>query len=157
MVYALATPMMVSNFLGAKPRPLLTPPIAGLEDVTNGYVPKSKSSMVAFAPSTKIFFPFLCASLTYSTVSAMNGSMRDAISLYRTISASTSYSKPSNRAAASAASVRKAFANLSASRISPKRTPLRVALEAYAGPMPRFVVPILFPLNSASRKPSISL
>ena len=42
--------MIASNFVGASPKPAATPPMEGLLDVTNGYVPKSRSSMVALAP-----------------------------------------------------------------------------------------------------------
>ena len=69
---------------------------------------------------------------------------------------STSYWKPSKRFWPSSASTRSFFANASRSRSSPTRMPLRVALLAYAGPMPRLVVPILPPASSASRSPSIS-
>ena len=34
--------------------------------------------------------------------------------------------------------------------------PFLYAFEAYAGPMPRFVVPIFFPASSSSLSPSIS-
>ena len=88
--------------------------------------------MVAFAPSTRIFLPLSYASFTYSNVSAMNGSMRAAISLYRSISASTSYSNPSNLAAASCGLVASPVVNFSSLRMSPKRIPLRVAFDAYA-------------------------
>mmetsp|Transcript_3781 Transcript_3781/g.13442 ORF Transcript_3781/g.13442 Transcript_3781/m.13442 type:complete len:283 (+) Transcript_3781:2685-3533(+) len=157
VVYALATPMMVSNLFGAKPRPEHTPPKLGFDEVTNGYVPKSKSNIVAFAPSTKIFFLSACAWLTISTVSAMNGKILSRIFPYRSISASTSYSNPSNRFPASAANAFNFSANVSMFLMSPTRIPFLVAFDAYAGPIPLFVVPIMFPLNSASRNPSTSL
>ena len=62
VVYAFATPMMAPNLVGAIPRPEITPPIDGFDDVTNGYVPKSTSSRVALAPSIKIFSPALAHS-----------------------------------------------------------------------------------------------
>ena len=71
VVYALATPMTDSNLLGARPRPEQTPPSEGLELVTNGYVPKSRSSIVALAPSTRMRFPALCDAFTSATVSWM--------------------------------------------------------------------------------------
>jgi hypothetical protein len=49
--------MTVSNLLGARPRPEHTPPRDGLDEVTNGYVPKSRSSIVALAPSTSTRLP----------------------------------------------------------------------------------------------------
>ena len=67
------TPMMAWNLLGARPSPEATPPMEGLEDVTKGYVPKSRSSIVALAPSTRMRFPDSHASLMYSTESPMNG------------------------------------------------------------------------------------
>mmetsp|Transcript_4632 Transcript_4632/g.15414 ORF Transcript_4632/g.15414 Transcript_4632/m.15414 type:complete len:218 (-) Transcript_4632:368-1021(-) len=149
--------MTVSNLLGANPKPAQTPPREGLEDVTNGYVPKSKSSIVALAPSTNTRLPALCSLFTSATVSWMYGVTFSANTLYISISASTSYSKLGKRAAASFASALRPSANLIGFRMSPTRTPLRVAFEAYAGPIPRLVVPILFPESSSSRKPSTSL
>lgn len=50
-----------------------------------------------------------------------------------------------HRASASAASLRSLSAKAAWSRRSLTRRPLRVALDAYAGPMPRLVVPIFLP------------
>ena len=86
--------------------------------------------MVALAPSTSTRLPALCSSLIMCTVSAMNGVMRSAYFLYASSSASTSYSKSSNLAAASAARVLSFCANVSGFLMSPTRMPLRVALDA---------------------------
>ena len=56
VVYALTTPMVLPMRLGGIPSPVHTPPIVVDEDVTKGYVPKSRSSMSAFAPSTRTRF-----------------------------------------------------------------------------------------------------
>ena len=47
VVYALTTPMRLPILDGAIPRPVQKPPALGLEEVTNGYVPKSMSRRVA--------------------------------------------------------------------------------------------------------------
>ena len=53
----LTTPMIASNLFGDRPKPTATPPMDGLDEVTYGYVPKSRSSMVALAPSMSILLP----------------------------------------------------------------------------------------------------
>src|SRR5262245_31089837 len=57
VVYALITPITVPIALGGIPSPVHTPPIVVAEEVTNGYVPKSRSSIAALAPSTSTFLP----------------------------------------------------------------------------------------------------
>ena len=57
VVYAFTTPMRLSMREGAMPRPVQKPPALGFEDVTNGYVPKSMSSSVAWPPSSRILLP----------------------------------------------------------------------------------------------------
>jgi hypothetical protein len=74
----------------------------------------------------------------------------------RTPSTSTSYWKPSKRFWPSSARTLSLAAKLSRFLRSPTRSPFLVAFDAYAGPMPRFVVPICFPASSASLSPSIS-
>ena len=93
VVYALTTPIVVPISLGGIPSPVHTPPTAVAELVTNGYVPKSMSSISAFAPSTKIFLPCASALCTYTTLSTTYGRRRSASTLYRAISPSVSYSK----------------------------------------------------------------
>lgn len=56
VVYAFIIPIVVSTTYGGTPRPVHTPPIDVLDDVTNGKVPKSISNMHAFAPSAIILF-----------------------------------------------------------------------------------------------------
>ena len=70
--------------------------------------------------------------------------------------ASTSYWKPLKRCWPSSARFLSFAANVSMSLRSPTRMPFLYALEAYAGPMPRFVVPIFLPASSSSLNPSIS-
>src|SRR5262245_11078615 len=50
VVYAFVTPMTREIAVGGMPVPTHAPPAVGLDDVTNGYVPWSRSSMVAWAP-----------------------------------------------------------------------------------------------------------
>ena len=47
------------------PNPVMMPPMDGLDDVTKGYVPKSMSSMVALAPSTRMRLPLRYASSAF--------------------------------------------------------------------------------------------
>jgi hypothetical protein len=57
VVYALTTPIAFPIIFGGIPRPVQTPPTEVEDDVTKGYVPKSISSISAFAPSTSTRFP----------------------------------------------------------------------------------------------------
>src|ERR1051326_1193467 len=70
VVYALETPMIVWTCFGEMPSPVATPPAAALDDVTNGNVPWSISSMVACAPSKRIDLPSAIARLSSEAVSA---------------------------------------------------------------------------------------
>merc|ERR1712226_60003 len=58
--YALTTPYTSPIFLGGTPNPVQIAPIEQLLEVTLGYVPKSMSNIVAFAPSTSIVFCSSC-------------------------------------------------------------------------------------------------
>ena len=53
--------MMPSIFVGGTPVPMEAPPAEALEDVTNGYVPWSISSMVPCAPSNRMRLPWAMA------------------------------------------------------------------------------------------------
>lgn len=55
VVYAFMTPILVSILFGGTPKPVQTPATPVLDDVTYGYVPKSISNIVAFAPSASRF------------------------------------------------------------------------------------------------------
>ena len=72
------------------------------------------------------------------TVSVMSGRTRGMIRRYASMSASTSYWKPSKRLAPSSASLRSLSANTSKSRRSQTRMPLRVAcaLRGSCQPVP---------------------
>lgn len=59
------------TLLGGTPRPVHTLPTLGLDEVTYGYVPKSMSSMVALAPSTRMRLPESKAVLVRAIVSAV--------------------------------------------------------------------------------------
>lgn len=48
-------PIIVYGELGGTPRPPDIPPAHVLDDVTYGYVPKSRSKCTALAPSTNKF------------------------------------------------------------------------------------------------------
>ena len=155
VVYALATPMTVSNFLGAKPRPLHTPPNAGLEEVTKGYVPKSRSSIVAFAPSTNLLAAIVRVVHVFQRIRDewLDACGNILVSLNLSLDVVLEPVKSRRR-------VRR-------EREAQSQTFLHYECHPneyrYASPStrtrtdPLFVVPILLPLNSASRKPSISL
>src|SRR5699024_8803645 len=51
VVYAFVTPTTFLILVGPTPDPMVTPPAIGLDDVTNGYVPWSISSITPCAPS----------------------------------------------------------------------------------------------------------
>ena len=55
--YALNIPITEPMVVGATPKPVHVPAVTVFEDVTNGYVPKSISSIVPCAPSANIFLP----------------------------------------------------------------------------------------------------
>src|SRR6478735_1561641 len=57
--YAFVTPSTLFIFWGATPRPEHTPAEIVLDEVTNGKVPKSISSIVPCAPSAKTFLPLV--------------------------------------------------------------------------------------------------
>ncbi len=57
--YALVTPNTSLISLGETPRPVQTPAEMVLDDVTNGKVPKSISSILPCAPSANTFLPAL--------------------------------------------------------------------------------------------------
>ena len=78
VVYALMTPMVVPIFFGGIPKPVQTPPMVVDDDVTNGYVPKSMSSISAFAPSTRTFLFSDNALWMYTTLSMTYGLSRSA-------------------------------------------------------------------------------
>ena len=83
VVYALITPIVFPMRLGGIPRPVQTPPMVVEDEVTYGYVPKSMSSINAFAPSTRTFFPSDSALWMYTTLSTTYGRRRSARA-YRT-------------------------------------------------------------------------
>ena len=56
VLYALTTPTIELTEVGGTPSPVQAPPLVGLDDVTNGYVPKSTSSKAPCAPSAKNIF-----------------------------------------------------------------------------------------------------
>ena len=62
--------------VGPMPLPVQAPPATGFDDVTNGYVPWSRSSMVPWAPSNSTACPARSASSSSFAVSAMYGSRR---------------------------------------------------------------------------------
>ena len=53
---ALTTPKTFPTLEAGSPRPVHTPPTVQLDEVTNGYVPRSMSSKAALAPSTRTRF-----------------------------------------------------------------------------------------------------
>src|SRR4051812_40107239 len=73
VTYALATPTTRSMWRGPTPAPVQAPPATGFDDVTNGYVPWSRSRNVACAPSSNTWWPRASASCTKRTVSQTYG------------------------------------------------------------------------------------
>ena len=67
---------------GPTPAPVHTPPAIGFDDVTNGYVPWSRSRNVACAPSNSTGRPASSASCTRCTVSSIIGSRRGTMARY---------------------------------------------------------------------------
>src|SRR5690606_18282554 len=67
--YALKIPITLPIFVGATPKPVQVPAVTVLEEVTNGYVPKSTSNIVPCAPSANTFLLFFNASLMYCSLS----------------------------------------------------------------------------------------
>src|SRR3989339_2113027 len=74
VVYALRIPMVsIRLFAKGIPVPDDTPAREELEEVTNGYVPKSISNIVPWAPSIRIFLLLLMASINNLLVSVTKG------------------------------------------------------------------------------------
>jgi hypothetical protein len=71
--YALVIPMMRSRWRGPTPAPAQAPPATGFEEVTNGYVPWSRSRNVACAPSNITCLPASRAVWIRCTESTMRG------------------------------------------------------------------------------------
>src|SRR5947208_58355 len=90
VVYALMTPITWEIRVGGMPDPTHAPPAVGLDEVTNGYVPWSTSSRVAWAPSSSTVSPFSSARPSTSRVSAMYGRSRSAYARYSSTTAPTS-------------------------------------------------------------------
>src|SRR2546430_10563400 len=90
VVYALITPITWVMRVGGMPDPTQAPPAVGFDDVTNGYVPWSTSSSVAWAPSSSTVSPFSSACPRISRVSAMYGRSRSAYPRYSSTTAPTS-------------------------------------------------------------------
>src|SRR5207245_10110413 len=77
--YALVTLITASIAVGATPVPMTAPPEVALEEVTNGYVPWSMSSIVPWAPSNITECPSAIARFSSTEVSQTNGaSLREA-------------------------------------------------------------------------------
>ena len=64
--------------VGPMPAPTHAPPAVGLEEVTNGYVPWSTSSIVAWPPSMSTCSPRSRASLSTRSASITMGWRRSA-------------------------------------------------------------------------------
>ena len=64
--------------VGPMPVPVQAAPATGLDEVTNGYVPWSMSSIVPWAPSKSTVCPWRSAASMMSAVSAMYGRSRSA-------------------------------------------------------------------------------
>src|SRR5262249_53471461 len=146
--YALTSPTTRWIASGPTPAPVQTPPATGLLDVTNGYVPWSRSRYVACAPSNNTHCWASSASCTRCTESSMSGASRGTIARYVSASCFASIGRRLYTFASTPFFSRNARSSFSrkifGSSRSCTRMPTRNALSAYAGPMPRFVVPSLF-------------
>src|SRR5208283_2265054 len=80
--YALLIPITELMALGATPVPMTAPPEVALDDVTNGYVPWSISSIVPCAPSNRIASPPARALFSKTAVSQTNGAIFSAAAAY---------------------------------------------------------------------------
>src|SRR5699024_8957739 len=69
VVYAFETPTTFLILVGPTPDPMVTPPAIGLDDVTNGYVPWSISSITPCAPSNRTRRPLSSALFKTTDVS----------------------------------------------------------------------------------------
>ena len=78
VTYALDTPSTRSIRVGPTPTPVAAPEAIGFDEVTNGYVPWSRSSSVACAPSKSTCLPARSASSTSSETSPTYGASRSA-------------------------------------------------------------------------------
>src|SRR6516165_153614 len=76
VVYALTMPITLVIRVGPRPAPTQAPPAVGDDEVTNGYVPWSTSSMVACAPSSRTFWLLSSALARTRLVSATYGFSR---------------------------------------------------------------------------------
>ena len=94
VVYAFTTAMTRSKRLGATPDPVAAPPDVAFEDVTNGYVPWSTSSIVACPPSKSTVLPASSAWFSTSPVSATIGLSFEA---YESRSSTTSSTRIARR------------------------------------------------------------
>src|SRR4051812_40320800 len=146
VVYALTTPTTAEMRIGGMPEPVQAPPAVGFDDVTNGYVPWSTSSSVAWPPSSNTVQPSSSALDNNNVVSATYGRSRSAYARSSSATWSTLIARRLNTFTstwflcdnAPSSFCRRIFS----SNRSCTRMPTRATLSAYAGPMPRPVVPI---------------
>ena len=78
VVYALTMPITRSMRFGPMPEPVAAPPAVEFEEVTNGYVPWSTSSMVAWPPSNSTYLPSSSAWFSSRRLSTTIGRSRSA-------------------------------------------------------------------------------
>jgi hypothetical protein len=161
VTYAFETPITSSIRVGPIPMPVAAAPATGFEEVTNGYVPWSRSSSVPCAPSSRTRSPRRSASSTSSDVSATYGRSRCANASFVAATSSSSngscsYTRSSQRFFSTSA-VSIFWRRIFGSSRSCTRIPSRAALSAYAGPIPRRVVPICSFPSRRSLAPSIAM
>ena len=153
-MYAFITPAIHDIFLGEIPVPVQAPPAVPFDDVTNGYVPKSTSSIVPCAPSSITFLPsdinlFIRydVSVTYffkSSIWRLQYAFASSIFIGSILYALTAYLFNSSMFVLIFSS------NIFSLNKSPILIPFLAVLSIYVGPIPLPVVPILLaPFNSS--------
>ena len=151
--------MTMSMAVGPMPEPVAAPPAVVFDEVTNGYVPWSRSRAVPWAPSKRTRFPPRIACMISRPVSVARPRRRSPAARAASTSDSScsSCSSPPPPMAAMRARARWTPSSARARARSPSarsttRRPRRPAFSSYAGPMPRPVVPIFcFALSSETR------
>ncbi len=138
--------------MGGKPLPTRAPALVGWELVTNGYVPKSRSSSALCAPSRRTRSPRARASHRTGSVDRTRGASRPPTSDRR--APSSSIGGRFVRCDLLAYIISRRSRRTAGRSRSAIRMPQRAARSAYAGPIPRRVVPEALPGSRRARRSS---
>ena len=133
--------------VGPMPMPVAAPDAIGFDEVTNGYVPWSRSSSVACAPSKSTSLPSRSAWSTSSDTSPTNGASRSRVARRTAPRPPRGRTARPRRRARARRSSRRARPRSSGAGSSGRARPARGCRSATPcrrtpGPMPRRVVPI---------------